>query len=90
MRVYLIKQKASDFYKVGFTSKPVPKRLAELQTGNPHELILVSWWNVTDARRVEKHIHEFLSAYHVRGEWFACADEEIRHLQMLLDTKRIS
>lgn len=74
--VYLIRLCGSDYYKVGVSGN-VHARLASLQTANPFDLMLVASFVQRDATIIEFEIHQALSAYRVRDEWFRCEYEEI-------------
>jgi hypothetical protein len=67
--VYLIKTVQNDSYKIG-CSKNVYKRLEQLQTSCPFELIVIHRIFSTDAFLLESKLHDYFSAYKIRGEWF--------------------
>jgi hypothetical protein len=71
--VYVIEHELG-LYKIGISMNP-EKRLRELQVGNPFTLTLRQTANPVNARRVEKHLHDTLSRYHFRGEWFDLPDD---------------
>ncbi len=66
--------------KIGYAAN-VKKRLASLQTGSPHELIVL--WEFTglteaEARKIERAAHKALADKRLKGEWFdATLDEAI-------------
>jgi predicted GIY-YIG superfamily endonuclease len=69
--IYLIGSDNSAI-KIGYASN-IKKRLASLQTGSPHELIVL--WEFTgltetEARKIERAAHEALKAKRLKGEWF--------------------
>jgi hypothetical protein len=66
-RVYVIAEEDSDFCKVGWSDHP-PRRLALLQTGNPHLLRLAGVY--PGDCRDEAKLHQRLARWRVRGEWF--------------------
>jgi hypothetical protein len=58
--------------KVGY-ARNVARRLAELQTGSPEELII--WTTLTrltrkEAQEIERRAHKALADCRTRGEWF--------------------
>lgn len=65
--VYVIS--GGGYCKIGVSNNP-ERRLARLQTGNPHELILIRKYYTLDAKTLEATLHETLEEYRVRGEWF--------------------
>lgn len=72
-QVYVIQHELG-LYKIGISQNP-KKRLSGLQTGSPFKLSLVQTENPVDAGRVEKYLHDKLSRYHFRGEWFDLPDD---------------
>lgn len=62
-------------FKIGHTSKPVKKRLTDLQVGCPFELYVEKTWSfasVRRARQVEQRAHKVLKLFRIRGsEWFS-------------------
>lgn len=67
-QVYLIEHPLG-FYKIG-VARFSDKRVKALQTGSPFELTVRSWVTTTEPHEVESDLHDILSEYHVRGEWF--------------------
>lgn len=70
MAVYFIE--GAGLIKIGLTSKDtadaVLTRRSALQIGSPVPLTLVAW--VTGGVGLEQWLHQELSEWHVRGEWF--------------------
>ncbi|MDH3376529.1 MAG: GIY-YIG nuclease family protein [Gammaproteobacteria bacterium] len=72
--VYLIRMEGTDFYKIGLcVAGEEERRRVELQTGNPHELVVVGsghfrFWS--HGLRCEQELHRRYGDKHVRGEWF--------------------
>lgn len=59
--------------KVGY-SNDIPRRLRNLQTGNPREIAVMGFIRTKDRaedRRVEADLHKRLKDDVVRGEWFS-------------------
>ncbi len=69
MFIYLIKTKDNQQYKIGIAHN-VYKRLRELQTGNPEELILINSYNSKFASKIETSLHNHYNYLNKRGEWF--------------------
>jgi hypothetical protein len=67
--IYLIRNGESFIFKVGI-AQDVESRLAQLQTGNPVELVIVSSYGFPNAENVEKVLHQKWSGVRMRGEWF--------------------
>ena len=59
--------------KIGYTDSPVKRRLSSLQTGNSKELTCL--WEHPGDIKLEGKLHRFLSAHHIRGEWFRYNNE---------------
>ena len=55
--------------KIGIAKDP-EKRLAALQTGFPHRLLIHFTASVSNGRSVERACHMTLSANRLEGEWF--------------------
>lgn len=55
-------------YKIGYTAHfPVKQRIPELQTGNPHLLWLIGYWELPkgEGRKKENELHELYSAHRI-------------------------
>jgi hypothetical protein len=66
--VYVIHAMGTNRIKIGHSADP-EKRLAQLQTGSPHELKLLGQWPGTI--EVEQLVHKRLAEYRCGGEWFS-------------------
>lgn len=80
--VYLIQEEGTSLFKIGFSRTP-QKRLAGLQTGNPHKLKIVKTWPA--ARHVETELHARFSSLRGSGEWFTieCLEDLMPVLDLL-------
>lgn len=58
-------------------------RMAQLQTGNPYKLHLISSCLVDDAVAVELDLHQQYAVNRIQGEWFELTEGDI------LDVSRI-
>jgi hypothetical protein len=65
--VYFIQEKAGGPIKIGFSGNPL-KRLAEIQTGYPRELMLLG--TMPGGRREERDLHRRFGRFKTFGEWF--------------------
>jgi hypothetical protein len=72
--LYLIRSK--EFLKIG-VANDVEGRLAQLQTGNPIQLSIVTCFGFNNAEVVEKSLHQRFELSRRIGEWFLLADSEI-------------
>src|SRR5262245_23909222 len=82
--VYVLLAERSGMLKVGYAADP-GRRLAELQTGSPEELILMGY--LPGGPELEQHIHNLLRVEHVHGEWFRATDDVLATLRTLLATQ---
>jgi hypothetical protein len=61
--------------KVG-SATDVRSRLASIQTGHPHKLMLYGSWAHENAYQVEAEAHRLLSSSRLVGEWFSAPKED--------------
>ncbi len=67
--IYLIKNSEESHYKIGVSNNPM-KRLSQLQTGCPSELILLETYQSEVSYEIEKVLHRWFSHLKKEGEWF--------------------
>ena len=79
--VYVFQCCGSTKVRIGMTTRPVEKRLAELQRSCPEELQILCVFATTAPRRLEKHIQAHFAAYRIRHDWFALPDDLIARLR---------
>lgn len=77
---YLYLIKCQQFYKIGIAND-VQSRLAQLSTGNPHELKVLAFYGYENAELVERVIHQKFANKRVRGEWFELDLSDIANFQ---------
>ena len=84
--IYFIGSLESGTVKIGRSDNP-EKRLTELQTGNPHKLVL---YGVIEnvSQELESELHRILDPFRLEGEWFRLTNEVIRF--MISKTDQIS
>lgn len=82
--IYVLRQGATDLYKVGYTRAHAPKdRCDSLATGNPEALTVVAALDVPAGQvsQAEKLVHAELCPYHVHAhggrEWFRFAPDAV-------------
>lgn len=66
--IYFIQDSETCEIKIGFTEGDPVDRLASLQTGNPHLLVLIH--SESGGRVREVMLHQMFAGDRVRGEWF--------------------
>lgn len=76
MKIYLIKESDTNYYKIGFTNKLIEMRIKELQTGNPHKITLIDYYE-TNHKKLEQFIHGKFRKFKVMGEWFDLPLEDV-------------
>jgi hypothetical protein len=57
-------------FKIGMTKNKIEKRVAELQTGNPNEIWIHSYYETDNPRKLEKMLHARHATSNVKNEWF--------------------
>jgi hypothetical protein len=72
--LYVIGEEGSSFVKIG-KAHDVDERLKLLQIGNPRRLIALHVEH--KAGRYEHQVHQRLSDYHLRGEWFDLGQDPV-------------
>lgn len=70
--------------KIGISKQP-KKRKSTLESARPGELELISTWDVNNARRAEKRIHNRLLERSVGGEWFEMESNTIQNIKSAID-----
>lgn len=76
MKIYLIKEQDTNYYKIGITSLPIEKRIKQLQTGNAHHITLIDFYE-TKYKKVEQFVHGKFMHFKVKGEWFDLPLDEV-------------
>lgn len=88
---------SAGFLKIGIANKPY-QRLSSAQTSNPRVLRFAGLWSLSGSdcyAAAEKALHKALRPFHVRGEWFEVAVDQVqKHMEeissaMGLDAKRV-
>jgi len=79
--IYLISStiEGDTCYKIGYTNNnDINVRLASLQVGNPHKLILRGY--IKGSLELEKHIHSYHRDTRISGEWFDLTEQEVNDI----------
>lgn len=79
--IYFIRAEGTPFVKIGFTSGPVEKRVAALQTGSPHRLVVESTLERGTLEH-EEHLHALFSDAHTGGEWFELDRDDVHSVTL--------
>lgn len=78
--VYVIGEKGTvgNVYKIGKCGTSVKTRVLDLQTGNPRELYIALLITTSHYGIIELLLHQTLSTFQIRGEWYSVGIEQIR------------
>ena len=67
-----------EHFKIGMTKqKNIHKRIAELQTGNPNEIWLHSYYETKYPYKVEQMMHNKYKNTNVKNEWFDLSSKDV-------------
>lgn len=77
--VYLIQNNDDNLYKIGVTKGDANVRLQKLQTGNPHQLKLISTFQTKYPFRLESMLHNKFRMYQVLNEWYDLPEEFVKN-----------
>lgn len=77
--IYLICSEinGNKIYKIGYTKRPIEKRLKEFKTGNGAEIYLVDSFTSKWGTKIERNLHKFYKGKKVSGEWFNLDEEDL-------------
>ena len=64
-------------FKIGMTKNKIEKRVAELQTGNPNEIWIHSYYETQYPLKIEKMMHGRHAPSNVKNEWFNLSVSEV-------------
>ncbi|CAN99120.1 hypothetical protein sce8948 [Sorangium cellulosum So ce56] len=81
-KVYFIQEPKDGAIKIGYTSGPVERRRAALQTGHPEPLRVLA--TMDGDRSTEADLHARFGQYRRKGEWFAPHRELIQFIAALV------
>ena len=79
--VYFI-QDLSGYTKIGITND-LGRRIVKLQSDNSSDLVLISFFQSTDSKKLEDLFHHVFDNYKVRGEWFNLTNEQIQQIKAI-------
>jgi hypothetical protein len=75
--VYLLNAWGTDRYKIGITKGDVEKRVKQLQTGCPDEIVICQVYSCKHYRKLESWMHRVYGPKRIEGEWFVLEDEDV-------------
>lgn len=79
-KLYILKEKDTNNYKIGYTKNSIDSRIKSLQTGNSNEIIEYASFESDYAIKIETALHNLHSIYNKRGEWFEFTEDEISEI----------
>ena len=68
-------------FKIGMTKNKIEKRVAELQTGNPNEIWIHSYYETMYPLKIEKMMHIRHTPSNVKNEWFDLTVSEVNNFK---------
>jgi hypothetical protein len=81
--VYLIQ--GGEHYKIGVSTR-LSRRLSELGTLPPFDLVLIHSVWLRDPTSLERKLHAMWESQHARGEWFLLSDEDVTFTKTVMDS----
>ena len=83
--VYLICSEINNekIYKIGYTKRPIEKRLKEFKTGNGAEIYLVDSFTSKWGTKIETLLKRKYSYLNISGEWFNLSESEINEFSIV-------
>lgn len=79
MFLYLFHELDTNIYKIGISNDP-ERRLNDLQTGSSRKIELAAYIKCEHAVVIEQSLHDQLSKYRLRGEWFELPKHVVLHI----------
>jgi hypothetical protein len=64
-------------HKIGYTRRPIEKRIKEFKTGNASDIYLVDSFQSEWGTKIESQLHRIYKSKKIGGEWFDLSQEEI-------------
>lgn len=74
-KIYVLRGKGTNFFKIGRTSQSVDSRIQQLQTGCPFEIEVYATFPTFWPAEMEKFLHAYLDEFRSSGEWFSVEPE---------------
>lgn len=86
--IYFIQADGTDRVKIGFTAGDPAKRLADLQTGCPHRLVILA--TASGSEQDEGRWHKDFATDRVQGEWFRLSPRLVAHIAAQIASSIVS
>ncbi len=81
-KIYIFK--ANKYYKIGKCNN-VKRRVKQLQTGCMFDIEILDYFEVTDATKTEKELHEKYKHKQIKGEWFKLTKKDVMDIRKIID-----
>ena len=65
-------------FKIGVTKGSIERRIKKLQTGDPNEIFIHTFFQTDDPYFFEKQLHFKYREQHVHGEWYDLDAEQLK------------
>lgn len=76
--VYLLAEMGDKLrYKIGITKNDVDKRVKQLRTGNPDDIIILNTYKSSNYKKIERMLHTRFKPERTHLEWFTMTDEQV-------------
>lgn len=69
-------------HKIGYTRRPIEKRIREFKTGNASDIYLVDSFQSEWGTKIESQLHRIYKSKKIGGEWFDLDSDEIEKFQI--------
>lgn len=66
-----------EHFKIGMTKQNICKRISELQTGNPNEIFISSYYETNYPYKIEQMMHIKYNLSKIKNEWFDLTLEQV-------------
>lgn len=87
-KIYVLRGRGTNFFKIGRTSQSIESRIQQLQTGCPFEIEVYATFPTFWPAEMEKFLHAYLSEFRTSGEWFN-VEQEILDSALAMPTSAV-
>jgi hypothetical protein len=68
-------------YKIGYTRRPIEKRVKELKTGNAADFYIVDSFSSKWGTKIESVLHRTYRSKKVNREWFDLSEKDVNNFK---------
>lgn len=83
-KIYILQ--VGDFFKIGYTTNSVEKRVKQLQTGSPDKITIKYIFESNYKMSVERSLHRLFSHKRISGEFFDLSVDDLNKIPTLCST----